>query len=502
MSSLLPNEVWDLVLGYVTKRDLKALRLTGRWHLGNLASPKLFTTAYIAARRGVIDALAGLANHSTLRHHVKVFIFDSFYLNPDIHGEPSGNDWSKVIEVVHEDKLLALAFANQEYIQTCELRPTLEYALKAFPNIEKVFYAESPYLSCLPGDMSDRCMSISGSHQLDLSRCKFRERDYSCCLAEECGRKHSNFYRRQYSGLTTLLEVIQELDLSRVSELSLGSSDAATYAAGIPDFFFSQNLKTIDPLLKIIMGLRKLDISMSFLSLSSNTLHANAGQSTANIGHEFAGLRRVLASAEKLEELYLSGEVNVASLSLENVWPDGAVGSLKTLRLRTTEASYTKLSKLIWCYKHTLKLLELDDFNLLTEGWPAISKFAQLHAPGLTVVYGYTWFQGITRSITWSPHKKAASAEPPSGDAVADEIDGNDEDSEESPYSDGDDFVLTRTVVGYQRKRRRLIDPQTDESEYEDEIIVSKELKDESDDGSLEYDSGDEEGSDASDLEA
>lgn len=496
MSPLLPNEVWDLVLGYLTKRDLKNLRLTGRWHFGNLASPKLFTTAYFAARRGVVDALAGLANHSTLRHHVKVFIFDSSYLDPDIHGEPSGDDWSEVVEVIHEDKRLALAFAHQEFIQTYELRPMLEHALKAFPNIEKVLYAEAPYLSYRPGDMPNRSIPLPGVHQSDLPRGKFRKRVYPCCLAQECGRKHSSFYRRQYSGLTTLLKVIEELDLGRVSELSLGLSDGPTYAAGIPEFFFSENAITINPLLSIVKGLRKLDISVSFLSLPSDTVHANAGQSTANIGHKVVGLKRMLARAETLEELYLSGEVNVASPSLENIWPDRALGSLKILRLRTTEASYTELSKLIWCNRHTLKLLQFDDFNLLTEGWPAISKFTQLHAPGLTVVYGYTWFQGITRSVTWSPHRVTASADPPSGDAVDDGTDGNDEDSEDGSYSDGGSFVRTRTVVGYQRKTKMPINPQTDESEYEDEVKDSKRLKDESDYESLEYDSGDEEGSD------
>ena len=92
ISCFLPNEIWDDILGYVTKRDLEALRLAGRWHLGNIANPKLFTTTYFAARREVIDALAGLAEHSILRHHVKVFVFDSSYLDRHIHVEPSGDD--------------------------------------------------------------------------------------------------------------------------------------------------------------------------------------------------------------------------------------------------------------------------------------------------------------------------------------------------------------------------------------------------------------------------
>ena len=489
----LPNELWDDILGYMTKRDLKTLRLAGRWHLADLASPKLFTTAYIAARRGVIDALAGLAGHSVLRHHVKTFVFDSSYFDPEIHGKLCGNDWSKAVEVVHEDKALALAFAHQEYIQTYELRPALEQAFEAFPNIEKIMYADMARTACLPGDKLGSVTSLLDPNHPHLRRLltgKFRKRVFKCCLGGECRKKHLNFYRRQYSGLATMLEVMDLHELNSLSELSFGSSAAAPSTAGIPCFFLDKTARTFSHLLHSVWRLRKLDITLCFPSLRQGPLRPNVGLSTANREFDYAGLKKLLEYAGGLEELHLSGEMNVATLSLEKLWPDQTLGSLKTLYLRTTEASYAKLSELIWCNRHTLKHLQFDDFNLLTEGWPSISNFIQKHAPNLNVVYGYTWFRGVTRSITWSPKDVSASTDSFDSDVVADGVEEED-DPEDGSYSDGSDFERTEKIVGYQPKAGSPGDLHINDSEYDDVFKVVKTLSVESDTESFESDSDD-----------
>ena len=489
----LPNELWDDILGYVTKRDLKTLRLAGRWHLADLASPKLLTTAYIAARRGVIDALVGLAGHSVLRHHVKTFVFDSSYLDPEIHGELSGNDWSNAVEAVHKDKALALAFAHQEYIRIYELRPALEQAFEAFPNIEKIVYADMARTACLPGDKLGSITSLLDSNHPHLRRLltgKFRKRVFKCCMTGECTMKHSNFYRRQYYGLAMMLEVMDAHELHSLSELSFGSSAAAPSTAGIPCFFLDKTARTFSHLLHSVWRLRKLDITLCFPSLQQGPLRPNVGLSTANSGLDYAGLKQLLEYAGGLEELHLSGEVDVATLSLEKFWPDRTLGSLKTLHLRTTEASYAKLSELIWCNRHTLKHLQLDDFNLCTEGWPSISNFIQKHAPNLNVVYGYTWFRCVTRSITWSPKDVSASTDSFDSDIVADGVEEEDN-PEDGSYSDGSDFETTQKIVGYQPKAGSSSDLHANDSEYDDVFKVTKTLKVESDTESFESDSDD-----------
>lgn len=489
-SCFLPNELWDDILGHVTKRDLKTLRLAGRWHLANLATPMLFTTAYIAARNGVLDALAGLVSHPVLRHHVKIFVFDSSYLDPKVHGGSTGNDWRNAVEVVHENKALALAFARQEYIQTYELRPALERAFEPFPNVEKIVYADMARTAGLPGDILDSDTSLSDSENPHLRRLltgKFRKEVSRCCLRGECGKRHMSFYRRQYGGLATMLEIMALHELNSLSELSFGSNASALYTAGIPYFFLDKTVGVFHPLLQSVRGLRKLDITLCFPLLERGRSRPDVGQSTTDGSYEYAGLKKLLDCAGDLEELRLSGEVDVATLSLEKFWPDQTLASLKTLHLKTTEASYDRLSRMIWCNRHNLKHLQLEDFNLTSGGWPSISEFIQKHAPNLRVVYGYTWFQGVTRPITWSPGDALAT----NSDTLADRVEEED-DPEDGSYSDGSDFERTQKIVGYRPKAGSSSDPHAKDGEYEDVFKMVKTLKDESDTESLEFHSDEE----------
>ena len=500
-SCALPNELWDDILGYVTKHDLKTLRLASRWHLGNLASPKLFTTAYIAARRGVIDALAGLASHPVLRHHVQSFVFDCSYLDPEIHGGSFAKDWSRVVEIVHENKELALAFAQQEYIQTYELRTALEQAFKTFPNVKKIVYADMARTACLPGDDPGSVTSLLDTGHPLLQRLltgKFRKRVAqcclvgvtSCCLGGKCGKTPLNFYRRQYGGFATMLEVMKRHKLDSLSELSFGSSAAAPDTAGIPFFFFDKKECAFDLLLHSAWRLRKLDLTICFPSIQKRSWRPDLGQSTANREFNYKGFKQLIKSAKRLEELHLSGEVDVATLSLGKFWPDQTLGSLKTLHLRTTEASYNKLSKLIWCNRHTLHHLQLDDFNLVTQGWPSIRHFVRKHAPNLNVVYGYTWFQSVPRSIRWSPRNVSASTDWLDSDIVADGVEEED-DPEDGSYSDGSDFEGTEKIVDYPPTEGSSSDLHTQDSEFDEVSKMTKTLKIESDTESLASDGDD-----------
>ena len=65
-STALPNEIWLEILGYCSKKDLKTVRLTGEKHFETLASQQLFTTAYVAARRGVLDVFMKLTTVSEM----------------------------------------------------------------------------------------------------------------------------------------------------------------------------------------------------------------------------------------------------------------------------------------------------------------------------------------------------------------------------------------------------------------------------------------------------
>jgi hypothetical protein len=69
-STTLPNEIWLEILSYCSKRDLKALRLTSEKKFEMLASKLLFTTAYVAARRGILDIFMKL---TTVSHNYACF---------------------------------------------------------------------------------------------------------------------------------------------------------------------------------------------------------------------------------------------------------------------------------------------------------------------------------------------------------------------------------------------------------------------------------------------
>lgn len=144
-SSTLPNEVWIQILGHLSKKDLKALRVCGG-DLTSLASSLLFSTAYVAARKGVLDTFTALTTHPIFRHHVKEVIFDSSWIDPETVSE----------YVDHKcGPSLAALFHEQEDIQVNKLQLRLENAFQCLSNVRKVCYADLSRVSCLPGDRID-----------------------------------------------------------------------------------------------------------------------------------------------------------------------------------------------------------------------------------------------------------------------------------------------------------------------------------------------------------
>lgn len=79
-----PSEVWIQTFGYLSKRDLKAVRLSGSHYLGSLASSLLFTTAYIAARTAVLNTFLALTTHPEFCNYVKETVFDSSYIGAKV----------------------------------------------------------------------------------------------------------------------------------------------------------------------------------------------------------------------------------------------------------------------------------------------------------------------------------------------------------------------------------------------------------------------------------
>ena len=467
-NSKLPNEVWDGILSLLTKRDLKNLRLAGKWHIADNATPLLFDTAYVATRRGVLDVLTGLASHPILRHHVKQLIYDNSWIDPRIPGTFT-DDWTEAIEAVHADTQLALAFASQEFIRTRELRPILKKCFEAFTNLRKIYCAEMARIAGLPGDNLEACSDLSSENDPKVQRVFFRQygdKSALCCLKNVCKKKHSNFFQRQYGGLCILLSLLHENYPPSLEESSLGDAfhAAGNDAGGIPNFFLYRLSDNTFPALVYIFGyLRKLDLTIC----KNVTGYSGPGESPSETD-SLDGLKYLLGSAGFLEDLRLNSSTGY--MNLDAGWPDKALGSLRNLCLTGFQMGFERLSNIIWCNRSSLQHLQLDDVELLTENWPAVTDFCQKHAQNLTVVYGDIWCKGHRVEIAHEPAK--------------------DDDDEDSSFSDGEDFIHTKRVIGYRRKQRLAGEPETDESEYEDLTETRKELIDSSDE-ELEYVSDD-----------
>ena len=139
-------------------------------HLQGLASPQLFVTAHVAARRVVLRTFQDLTTHATFRHYVKEVVFDSSWFDLDPAYYMAGRPEDK-----RED--LAAAFEEQEQIQRYELQPALYAAFKSLSHVKKVVYADFSLLAGFPGDsVSSRYLLI----QRQCSNVSIRSAD--CCL--------------------------------------------------------------------------------------------------------------------------------------------------------------------------------------------------------------------------------------------------------------------------------------------------------------------------------
>ena len=74
------NEVWLLALGGLAKKDLKSLRLACR-PVEDIAASLLFSTTFIAPRRGAVDVFFNLITHPRFRHYVRTIVWDGSWID-------------------------------------------------------------------------------------------------------------------------------------------------------------------------------------------------------------------------------------------------------------------------------------------------------------------------------------------------------------------------------------------------------------------------------------
>ena len=226
---LLHNELWVKVLDYCINQDFKSLRLVGnKWFIPyDLVSSLLFRTAYVAARRGVLQTLWQLMAHPVLRHCVTDLVYDtSWYDSPDDTKEiRNARLDSRKYESEFRTRLeemLKEAFEEQEEIQCTELASSFQVALCRFTHLRKVIVADLSRTFGVPGDTyrTDSaelyiCRTDSGSMFGQIG---------DCCLTRdnfECGQ-HKSAYRRQFGGVVSLLQALSSTLPPTFEDLILG----------------------------------------------------------------------------------------------------------------------------------------------------------------------------------------------------------------------------------------------------------------------------------------
>ena len=389
-SKILPNEVWVQILGYLNKSELKALRLSGDGHLSLLAASKLFTTAYIAARRGVLDTFTILTTHHIYRHFVEEIVFDSSYFDPQLVAEYAKGRCGPP---------LAALFKEQEHIQVDELADRLENALCCIPRLKKIRYADLSRMSCLPGDQNDPlwgCDYLDGplirrleSHESRTDCGHHWQPDFQCCS------DGAENYRREHGGLFLLLRSLMKVASSTMTELSLGDGLHSAGDGGISywDFELNSYYENMESFDLVFRSLKKLDISISIFPLDS---YFQSPSDVWEDGGDTLGesLQKTLALADNLEELRLIGGPGIGFLDLAATLGQHTWKRLRVLDLGNVEANDKGFENFLTRHASSLQCLILDRFNLTGRGWESIGENMRTTAPGLEIIWGLVFVNG------------------------------------------------------------------------------------------------------------
>ncbi|MCJ1460043.1 hypothetical protein MMC28_010422 [Mycoblastus sanguinarius] len=422
-AAALPNELWREILGYLSQRDLKALRLTGEKQLQMLTSPRLFGRAYIAARRGVLDTFTNLATHPTIRHHVTEVFFDSSWIDPETVTEYADDECGAA---------LAASFKEQEYIQI-GLKDRLEDAFRCLTNVRKVYYKDMSRIASLPGDCNS---SVWGCDYLNGALMRRREsgkvtRDMGVCCLERfnvpsCSQEHADHhrFRRQYGGFPLLMEALSKYALDTLEQLVIGyERDSSGYNlpvanfenadkygpqyGGITHWFFSKHgpkhpswneTKHFAPVFSV---LRRLTLTVCFFNLPRNRirqcpiLYTKAHTKDVDVTR----LAALLGSAENLEELILTGEYDTAHLSFAETLSTYTWSKLRRLMLKSFEADASELWGFVQRHQSSLRFVRFDSVNLTSGIWRDVVMNCRTESARIQLMIGIAWTCGRPTNV-------------------------------------------------------------------------------------------------------
>ena len=399
-TTLVPGEIWVQIFGHLSKRDLKALRLSGNHYLGSLASSLLFKTAYIAARKGVIDTFMAVTTHPEYRKYVQEIVYDSSHFSPDV-----------VVKHLHEryGPALTTLFREQEHILNTELQKSLDKAFACLSNIKRVTYADMTRVACLPGDFNGSSCELLDDEK-ELLICKNEAArptasDYPCRLKPGIPCKGHEDNRRNHTkpgGFITLMQALASHKAHKVPHLSLGNRRHAAGTGGISYWFFSRfNTEITHPFLgPVFASLRTLDLTVSSdwpLELqherccTSQKPSRDVVRKAARGSFASVDLATLLCPAQNLQEIKLAGECLTYSLRLTDTFSGHTWSKLQVVTLQYFEGSAQEIEDFVTRHAMSLTHLSVDHFVLTSGSWKPLGRALPAVAPNLQLIFGFVY---------------------------------------------------------------------------------------------------------------
>ncbi|MCJ1271816.1 ssDNA endonuclease and repair protein rad10 [Lobaria immixta] len=391
LSMRLATELIIEILSYLEQRDLKAVRLVSRRY-ESLASPPLFTKAYIAARRGVMDVFKQVTSHPVLSTYIREVIYDASWFEPSVAASFENFSKTNIMQYCDRGKsgvergyyeTYVKLFDEQERILSDELPAALKTAFKVSRNIRRVTFADFSRDSYILGDRAEDFGAVFHS------RC-----DSDSWISRMTDAADQQRLPRKFGAFKLLMKALSEsASLESVQYFAVGdgaSSSECCASSGIPHMFFSSKCEEIPRgLFAGLRHLRKLDLSFIVM------------RTTASEDEEVEvdALKELLNMAECLEELRLilpgcyPSSRTPHKLSLALICGSKTWKNLRTLELRQFGFKSSELFDFLRRHRHCLQKIDIDDSILFdNEYWLSFCESLHIEYPSLCIApYAWKW---------------------------------------------------------------------------------------------------------------
>ncbi|KAL9607312.1 MAG: hypothetical protein Q9167_007762 [Letrouitia subvulpina] len=368
----LPPEIQSLIFSHLEGRDLKSARLTCHTFQKE-AAPFLFTTAYVAARRGVLNNFTALADHPVLSTYVTEVIYDSSWFEDSNEEPPPQQLGSWPPESIHRQKY-SENFAEQERIQKEELRPILTRAFRSLTKVQRVVYADLWRLSCLHGDRLEDLGPDFRFGGCDFPQSPQHKSDVKLEIPWCAEVPDGPVFRRQNVGLYVLLRALSSPKASpNLTELSIGNGTYSCGASwnGVPQLLLLPMADSLSKPNSNFLYLRKFEVNIGMYSIIDHEDQYPLGRIMEHL-HHLEDLR-IVGPASPPDDFHRAGTATLANphkpqsgpeASLANTLGQNTWSKLVNLELQWFESEPSGLVDFLARHISTLNFVNLYELQI------------------------------------------------------------------------------------------------------------------------------------------